>query len=446
MGSSATDMGSPTYTPPVGRRLLAVPPPTKGECETCKKLFGPCVMKALMGSPAAGMGSPAAHVPMFPAGTGSHGTPHHDVGSPAAPATDPFMGSPTGFAGPEGDDHDGAHAHEPAKKPEEDKTMEKIMPFIHKCQGEMAPTDECSPAKGFDPATECHTHVEESQKCKSCKAKLLPCVTKALTKAGIKPPKDEGDDHDGAHTHEPAKKPPKDEGDDHDGAHTHEPAKKPENDEGDDHDGAHTWDPLWHEHHEGDDHDGAHTHEPLWPEHDEGDDHDGANAPVPPVVALQDEPAKKPEEDATMKVVAPFIKKCQGEMPATDECSLAKGFDPAKECNTHVEESQKCKSCKAKLLPCVMKAMKKAGIKPPKDDGDDHDGAKALLLIQQGRRGGSLWRSFSLSRRRSRTTGRERRGSTTGRERSTAGRERSTTGRERSTTGRDASRRRSRTT
>ena len=113
----------------------------------------------------------------------------------------------------------------------------------------------------------------------------------------------------------------------------------------------------------------------------DGDGHDGANAPVPPVVALQDEPAKKPEEDATMKVVAPFIKKCQRKLRRTDECSLAKGFNPAKECNTHVEESQKCKSCKQKLLPCVMKAMKKAGIKPPKDDGDDHDGAKAIWLM-----------------------------------------------------------------
>merc|ERR1719240_2143316 len=116
------------------------------------------------------------------------------------------------------------------------------------------------------------------------------------------------------------------------------------------------------------------------------------------VVQQRDEPAKKPEEDATMKVVAPFIKKCQGEMPATDECSLAKGFDPAKECHTHVEESQKCKSCKAKLLPCVKQAMAKAGIKPPKDDGDDHDGAKALGRVQQGR---GLWRSFSSRRRRS---------------------------------------------
>merc|ERR1719197_1509052 len=117
------------------------------------------------------------------------------------------------------------------------------------------------------------------------------------------------------------------------------------------------------------------------PPKDDGDDHDGAKAIWLMVVQQRDEPAKKPEEDATMKVVAPFIKKCQGEMPATDECSLAKGFDPAKECNTHVEESQKCKSCKAKLLPCVMKAMMKAGIKPPKDEGDDHDGAKAIWLM-----------------------------------------------------------------
>merc|ERR1719267_476050 len=181
--------------------------------------------------------------------------------------------------------------------------MKVVAPFIKKCQGEMPATDECSLAKGFDPAKECNTHVEESQKCKSCKAKLLPCVMQAMAKAGIKEPKDEGDDHGGAKA-------------------------------------------IW-----------------LM------------------VVQQRDEPAKKPEEDATMKVVAPFIKKCQGEMPATDECSLAKGFDPAKECNTHVEESQKCKSCKAKLLPCVMKAMKKAGIKPPKDDGDDHDGAKALWLM-----------------------------------------------------------------
>merc|ERR1719197_1919703 len=121
------------------------------------------------------------------------------------------------------------------------------------------------------------------------------------------------------------------------------------------------------------------------PPKDDGDDHDGAKAIWLMVVQQQDEPAKKPEEDATMKVVAPFIKKCQGEMPATDECSLAKGFDPAKECNTHVAESQKCKSCKAKLLPCVMQAMMKAGIKPPKDEGDDHDGAKAiwLMVVQQ---------------------------------------------------------------
>merc|ERR1719267_92165 len=175
--------------------------------------------------------------------------------------------------------------------------MKVVAPFIKKCQGEMPATDECSLAKGFDPAKECNTHVEESQKCKSCKAKLLPCVMQAMKKAGIKPPKDDGDDHDGAKA-------------------------------------------IW-----------------LM------------------VVQQRDEPAKKPEEDATMKVVAPFIKKCQGEMAPTDECSPAKGFDPAKECNTHVEESQKCKSCKAKLLPCVTKALTKAGIKPPKDEGDDHDGA-----------------------------------------------------------------------
>merc|ERR1711871_732667 len=117
-----------------------------------------------------------------------------------------------------------------------------------------------------------------------------------------------------------------------------------------------------------------------------------SSAPVPPVMAVQHEPAQQPEakkpeheEDATMKVVAPFIAKCQGEMSPTDKCSLAKGFDPAKECNTHVAESQKCKSCKKKLLPCVMKAMKTAGIQPPKDDGDDHDGAFAswLMAVQQ---------------------------------------------------------------
>merc|ERR1711959_507746 len=203
----------------------------------------------------------------------------------------------------DGDDHDGAFAswlmavQQPdaqkpeAKKPEheEDATMKVVAPFIAKCQGEMSPKNECSLAKGFDPAKECNTHVDESQKCKSCKKKLLPCVMKAMKTAGIQPPKDDGDDHDGAFA---------------------------------------SW-----------------------------------------LMAVQQPDAQKPEakkpeheEDATMKVVAPFIAKCQGEMSPTDKCSLAKGFDPAKECNTHVDESQKCKSCKKKLLPCVMKAMKTAGI------------------------------------------------------------------------------------
>merc|ERR1719502_1087910 len=147
---------------------------------------------------------------------------------------------------------DQARAHKPAeeddKKPEEDHTMKAVAPFIAKCQGELPSTDECSLAKGFDPAKQCNTHVEESQKCKSCKKKLLPCVKKAMMKAHASKGKNKGK-KDQARAHKPA----------------------------------------------------------------EEDD-------------------KKPEEDHTMKAVAPFIAKCQGELPSTDECSLAKGFDPAKQC------------------------------------------------------------------------------------------------------------------